>query len=175
MAYQYPPYNGSERDTIVGYLDYYREVMLDKAGGLDKDQLNTTLGPSNLTLINLIHHLAIVEHWWFWQFFAGNDQLEPWASMDFKDSPDWEFEHSDEFDPEVIIQRYRDEIDRARTIIASTDSLEQLSVMDRNGEKRSMRWIVIHMIEETARHAGHADLIRESIDGETGDFRDEAS
>ena len=105
MAAPYPPKQASERDTLVGYLDYYRAILIDKASGLTKDQANTPLAPSNLTVINLVHHLAIVEHWWFWVFFGGNDPLEPWAEI-WDDDPDWEFHHSDEFEPSEIIRRY---------------------------------------------------------------------
>lgn len=163
--------SGTERETLVAYLDYYREVMVDKVGGLTVDQMNARLMPSTLTLIGLIHHLAYVEHWWFHEFFEGNDPLEPWASADWKENPDWELTIASQLEPSVVIDRYRTAFERSQSIISETDSLEQLSAMDRNGEHRSLRWILAHMIEETARHAGHADLIRESIDGEVGDFR----
>ena len=169
----YPPKSGTERETLVGYLDYYRAVMIDKASGLSKEQANQTLGPSNLTLINLVHHLAIVEHWWFHAFFAGHDPVEPWAAI-WDDDPDWEFHHSHEYEPTEIIERYEVEIERSNVIIGEADDLEQLSVQDRDGNHFSLRWILTHMLEETARHAGHADLIRESVDGATGDFADEA-
>lgn len=172
MSHPYPPYAGTERETLVGYLDYYRAILIDKASGLTKDQANQTLGPSKLTVINLVHHMAIVEHWWFHVFFSGGEVLEPWAPI-WDDDPDWEFDHSDEFEPEAIIGRYLVEIDRANAIISSTASLEDLSVKDRKGEHRSLRWILAHLLEEIARHAGHADLIRESIDGATGDFREQ--
>lgn len=171
MPPPYPPKAGTERETLVGYLDLYRAIMIDKASGLTREQANTVLGPSGLTVINLVHHLAIVEHWWFHVFFAGNDVLDPWAPI-WDDDPDWEFHHSHEFEPTEIIHRYEVEIDRSNAIIAATSDLEELSVGARDGEHRSMRWILAHMLEETARHAGHADLIRESIDGATGDFRE---
>jgi uncharacterized damage-inducible protein DinB len=167
----YPPYGGTERETLVGYLDWYRELMIDKASGLTGAQANARLMPSTLTLIGLIHHLAYVEHWWFHEFFEGSDALEPWASADWEKHPDWELTVASELEPSVVIERYRNAFEASQRIISETDSLEQLSVMDRNGEHRSLRWILAHMIEETARHAGHADLIRESIDGEVGDFR----
>lgn len=170
MQPPYPPKAGTERETLVGYLDWYRAIMIDKASGLTHEQANTAFGPSELTVINLVHHLAIVEHLWFHVFFAGGEPLEPWAAI-WDDDPDWEFHHSHEFDPAEIIRRYEVEIERADAIIAATSDLEALSVKDRDGEHRSLRWILTHMLEETARHAGHADLIRESIDGSTGDFR----
>jgi len=147
--------------------------MIDKAGGLTRSQLNTRLGPSTLTLINLVHHLAIVEHWWFHEFFSGNERLEPWASGDWERDSDWDFNIASELQPDVIIQRYRDAIEMSQHITNGAESVEQLSVKHRNGEHRSLRWILVHMIEETARHAGHADLIRESIDGSVGDFRED--
>jgi len=174
MEHLYPPYAGTERETLVGYLDWYRELMIDKASGLTRDQANTRLMPSTLTLIGLIHHLAYVEHWWFHEFFKGNDALEPWASADWANSPDWELDVASELEPDQAIERYRTAFETSQRIISGTESLEQLSVMDRNGEHRSLRWILAHMIEETARHAGHADLIRESIDGEVGDFREQS-
>ena len=168
----YPPRAGSERDTMVGYLDYYRAVLIDKASGLTKEQANQALPPSNLTVINLVHHMAIVEHWWFSVFFAGGEPAEPWAEI-WDDDPDWEFHHSHEFEPEEIIARYEMEIARSDAIIAATSDLEALSVKERKGQHFSLRWILAHLLEEIARHAGHADLIRESVDGETGDFRGE--
>ena len=173
MAHPYPPVAAGERDTLVAYLDYYRELMIDKAGGLTREQVNQRLLPSTLTLIGLIHHLALVEHWWFHMFFSGATPIEPWASVDWDDDPDWEMTVAADLDPDVVTERYRDAIERSNNVLARCDSVEQLSSMDSQGEHRSMRWILIHMIEETARHTGHADLIRESIDGETGDFRDD--
>jgi uncharacterized damage-inducible protein DinB len=167
----YPPKTGTERETLVGYLDWYRAIMIDKASGLTPEQANTTFGPSKLSVINLVHHLAIVEHWWFHVFFAGGDVLDPWAEI-WDDDPDWEFHHSVEFGPDEIIRRYESEIERANAIIEATDDLEALSVKDRDGERRSLRWILAHMLEETARPAAHADLLRESIDGSVGDFRE---
>jgi hypothetical protein len=168
-----PPRAGTERETLTAYLDYYRAVMLDKAGGLTGGQLSTRLEPSTLTLGGLIHHLAVVEDWWFSEAFAGNDPAEPWASAPWEDDPDWEFTIAPDLEPELIMTRYQDAISLSRSIEAAADSLDVLSVKDRKGEHWSLRWILIHMIEETARHAGHADLIRESIDGEIGDFRAE--
>lgn len=172
MTVPYPPYAGDERETLVAYLDYYRAVLADKAGGLDAAQLNTRLGPSTLTLGNIVHHMASVEHWWFHQAFEGNDSLEPWASAPWDEDRDWEFTIASGLDPEVIFERFDDAVERSRAVEAAADSLDALSVRSRKGEHWSLRWILVHMIEEYARHCGHADLIRESIDGEVGDFRE---
>lgn len=173
MAHPYPPFAGEERETLVAFLDFYRAVMLDKAAGLTAEQLATRLGPSTLTLGGLIHHLAVVEHWWFNEALAGNEQLEPWASAPWGEDRDWEFTVAPELEPELITARYLEAIELSRQIEAATPSLDTLSAKSREGRHWSLRWILIHMIEETARHAGHADLIRESIDGSVGDFREE--
>ena len=175
MSFPYPSYSAGEREMLTSYLDYYRAVLIDKASGLDSGQLNTRLGPSTLTLGSLIHHMAGVEHWWFHEAFAGSDPLEPWATAPWEDDRDWDFSAAAELSPEVIIGRYESAIEDSRRIEAAAASLDDRSVRTRNDEPWSLRWILVHMIEETARHAGHADLIRESIDGETGDFRSELS
>lgn len=174
MAQPHPPYDAGERTTLVAFLDYYRAVLLDKASGLDAAALATRLGPSTLTLGGLINHMAVVELWWFHQVLDGNEGAgEPWDSAPWDDDPDWEFTSAAEVQPDVLLDRYEQACARSRDVMATVESLDQLSVREVRGSARSVRWILVHMIEETARHAGHADLIRESIDGETGDFRDE--
>lgn len=167
-----PPMAGDERETLVAFLDYYRAVMLDKASGLTREEMGRRLGPSTLTLAGLVYHLAVVEESWFSRTFAGNEIGEPWASVDWKTSPDWEFDVAPDLDPEEVLDAYRRACVQANEVIAAAGSLDDLAARkSREGESISLRWILVHMIEETARHAGHADLIRESIDGEVGDFR----
>jgi len=167
------PKQADERETLVAFLDYYRELMLDKCGGLTKEQLATRLEPSTMTLIGMIYHLAVVEESWFAEVFLGGELGEPWASVDWDADRDWEWHHAPSMDPDDVFAAYRRAFIRSNEIVAETLSLDQVSVRDRHGEHWSLRWILIHMIEETARHAGHADLIRESIDGSVGDFREE--
>lgn len=168
-----PPFQASERETLVAFLDYNRAVMIDKAGGLTAEQLRTTHPPSTLTIIGLIYHLALIEDDWFLSDFAGVDLTEPWSTLDWEHDPDAEFSAALTIDADEAVAAYRAAIERSNRIVDEADSLDQLSVRrhPRTGEHYSLRWIVAHMIEETARHAGHADLIRESIDGEVGDFR----
>lgn len=168
-----PPLAGPELETLTAFLDWQRAIVLDKAGGLTPDQLNQTLAPSNLTLGGLVHHLALVEDYWFNDILLGAETLEPWASVDWDADADWEMTAAAALDFDLIRGRYGDACDRSRAITAAAESLDQLSVGTRRGGQVSLRWILVHLIEETARHAGHADLIRESIDGEVGDFRDE--
>lgn len=167
------PKQADERQTLVAFLDYYRELMLDKCGGLTREQLATRLEPSTMTLIGMMYHLAVVEESWFEEVFLGGELGEPWASVDWDADRDWEWHHAPLMDPDDVFAAYRRAFVRSNEIVANTPSLDALSVRDRHGEHWSLRWILVHMIEETARHAGHADLIRESLDGSVGDFREE--
>jgi uncharacterized damage-inducible protein DinB len=166
-----PPLAGDEKETLVAFLDYNRAVMLDKAAGLTPEQLGQRLEPSTMTLAGLIYHLALVELDWFVSDFLGEELGEPWGSVDWDENRDWEWDIAPTLDPEVVFEAYRQACARANQIVAEADSLDQLSVRtNRDGDHWSLRWILVHMIEETARHAGHSDLIRESIDGSVGDF-----
>ena len=174
MSYPDPPQSGDEKTTLVEFLNYNREVMIDKARGLTKEQLATRVADSSLTIPGLIYHLAIVEEDWFVSDFVGDDLGEPWSEVDWNADPDWEFDVAPTLEPDEYIGAYRAAIERANEIVEAAESLDQLSVKKhpRTGEPWSLRWILTHMIEETARHAGHADIIREAIDGQTGDWVD---
>lgn len=111
MGYEYPPVNGGERETLGAYLDYYRAIMIDKVGGLTREQAGTRLIPSTLTLIGLVYHLGLVENWWFGQFFSGLEPIEPWASADWKADGDWEMTVATELEPELVIERYREALE----------------------------------------------------------------
>ncbi len=160
---------------LLAFLDFQRAVMIDKASGLTQEQWGHRLEPSTMTLSGMIYHLTIVEESWFVDRFSGEGLGEPWASVDWEADRDWEWNIAPTLDPEFVLDAYRRAIERSNEIVAATDTLDALSAQtggDTN-EPWSLRWILVHMIEETARHAGHADLIRESIDGEVGDFRNE--
>ena len=168
--------NYDERETQVAFLDFQRAVMIDKASGLTQEQWGQHLEPSTMTLGGMIYHLAVVEESWFADHFAGEGLGEPWASVDWEADRDWEWNTAPTMDPEIVLDAYRRAMARSNEIVAAAESLDQLSIKKhpKSGEHWSLRWILVHMIEETARHAGHADLIRESIDGEVGDFREDA-
>jgi uncharacterized damage-inducible protein DinB len=159
-----------ERTALTEMLDYYRAVMLRKAEGLSDSQLAIRLPPSDLTLGGLLMHLALVEDSWFQATFLGGEIGEPWSGFDWESDPDWEFHHAHEYGAEVIVAQYVGSIARSREVVDQTESLDALATgQTRDGNAISLRWILVHLIEEYARHAGHADLIRESIDGATGD------
>lgn len=150
------------------FLDYQRATLLMKADGLDRQQLNQRLPTSELTLAGLLKHLALVEDDWIQVRFLGLPELEPWASAPWEQDRDWDFHTAADDDPDELRDLYRGACARSRSAIAGTD-LSELSIgRDRDGQQWSLRWVLAHLIEETARHNGHADLLREAIDGTTG-------
>jgi uncharacterized damage-inducible protein DinB len=165
-----PDPGGSELELLAQYLDYQRETVLSKTRGLSREQLATTHAPSQLTLAGLLHHLSLVEEDWMEVRFSGMPEREPWASVDWDADPDWEFHTAVGLDPEQLRIRYREACERSRQVVSQAADLAQLSVKPlRDGQRFSLRWVLLHLIEETARHAGHADFLREAIDGVVGE------
>jgi len=165
-----PDPSGSEAELLGQYLDYQRETVLAKTEGLDREQMARPHPPSALTLDGLLYHLALVEEDWMEVRFLGLPDRQPWASVNWVADPDWEFRTSAEMEPEQLRQRYREACDRSRLVVSQASGLGQLSVKPlRSGRCFSLRWILLHLIEETARHAGHADFLREAIDGSVGE------
>ena len=169
-----PPLRAGEADTLLAFLDYHRDTLRMKVAGLDREQLGRTLAPSTMTLGGLVKHLSLVEDNWFSVVLDGNPYAEPWAQVDWEADPDWEWRTGAADDPEALIAEFDATVARSDTRIAAAlarDGLETLSVRTtRRGEGAfSLRWILLHMVEEYARHNGHADLLRESIDGQVGE------
>ncbi|TFV89964.1 DinB family protein [Blastococcus sp. CT_GayMR16] len=164
-----PPDSGPELDQLTSFLDLQRATVLWKTEGLTREQLAQPHPPSTLTLGGLLNHLALVEDSWFRVRFVGLPDDELWAGIDWDADPDFEFRTAAEVEPEELRRRYEEACARSREVVAGADSLDQLSVeRRRTGQQFDLRWMLLHMIEETARHAGHADLLREAIDGATG-------
>ena len=164
------PTTVSERDSLGQYLDYQRETILLKTEGLTKEQLAHKVASSGLTLAGLLYHLALVEESWSEEDFLGLKPREDFAGIDWDADPDYEFRTALDKEPDWLRRRYRDACNRTRQVIAGTDSLDTLSVGRLSGgQPFTLRWMIMHLIEETARHAGHADLLREAVDGTTGD------
>ena len=149
---------------LSAFLDRYRETILWKLQGVTKDQASGRLVPSATTLLGIVKHLAYVERGWFPIYFAGGPANYPWA----EDEPDQDidFRVSATDTVESVSSLYQEEIARSREIVAGA-SLDDLS-KEQNRGPRTLRWIMVHMIEETARHAGHADILRELTDGAIG-------
>jgi hypothetical protein len=164
-----PDPSGSEFVLLGQYLDYQRETMLAKTEGLTKAQLAQSHPPSELSLAGLLYHLSLVEEDWFEARFAGRADREPWDGVDWDADPNWEFRTATGLEPAELQSRYRLACERSRQIVAEATSLDQLSVKAlRNGSQFSLRWVLLHLIEETARHLGHADFLREAVDGNVG-------
>jgi len=160
----------SERDSLGQYLDYQRETILLKTEGLTKEQLAQRIPTSGLTLAGILYHLALVEEGWFEVAFLGHDRREDFEGIDWEADPDYEFRTALEKEPDWLRRRYRDAGNRARKVAAAAGSLDDVSVSTRIGGKPfTLRWAMLHLIEETARHAGHADLLREAVDGTVGE------
>ncbi len=158
---------GDERTLLTQFLDFYRAELIDRAWGLDAEQLQKTLAPSSLSIGRLISHMAWVEHLWFRVRFAGEAMPATFASLDWDADPDAEMALSATWGLDRLIVEFDAAVafSRRRTVAAS--SLDDRSVAtNAAGEHWNLRWVLIHMIEEYARHCGHADLIRESIDGD---------
>lgn len=165
-----PDPGGSELALLGQYLDYQRETILSKTEGLTRVQLAQQHPPSELTLGGLLYHLSLVEEDWLEVRFAGRPDREPWAGVDWNADPNWEFRTASDLEPDTLQRRYREACERGRHIVSEAADLDQLSVKTlRDGRHFSLRWVLLHLIEETARHAGHADFLREAIDGNIGE------
>jgi uncharacterized damage-inducible protein DinB len=169
-----PPLRASEADTLLGYLDYQRDTMRRKTYDLTAEQLRATLAPSTMTLGGMLKHLALVETWWFNEVFLGNPQIEPWASVDWDADEDWDWHSAVDDSAEQLHAIFDSAAAASDQIIGAAladGGLDRLSVREsrRSEGAFSLRWIILHMVEEYARHNGHADLLRESIDGVTGE------
>lgn len=156
-----------ERATLEAFLDFYRAAFAAKVRGLSDEDANRRLVPSETTLASLVKHLTRVEMSWFEHRLAETPLEElPYLQRVFAD-PDSDFRVEPGETVAVLLARYDEQCARSRAI-ASHKDLDDVVPHPELGQV-SMRWIVVHMIEETARHAGHADILREQIDGSTGD------
>lgn len=158
-----------ERATLLFFLDRHRETFRRKCAGLTPAQLDTPHPPATMTLGGMIKHLAYVENWWSTGVMLGQDPGEPWASVDWKADADWDWHSAAADTPEQLWALYDAEVAAADRIYAAA-RLDDLAVRanPRAASRANLRWILVHLIEEYARHNGHADLIRESIDGSVG-------
>ncbi|WP_273651356.1 DinB family protein [Cellulomonas fimi] len=167
-----PPLSADELTTLRAFLDFHRQTLLLKTEGLDAAQLARTLAPSAMTLGGLLKHLALVEDSWFGEVLAGRTASEPWASVDWDADRDWEWSSAAADTPGELRTLLQEAIARSDAIVdelGPDPDRHAVRAHRRTGEPISLRWILVHMIEEYARHNGHADLLRESIDGVTGE------
>ena len=167
------PQVADELTMLTAFLDWMRATLRMKAGDLDAEQLQRRLEPSTMTLGGMVTHLAWVESWWFVEIFRGERPGEPWVSRDWK--ADRRRRVVDRGGPVAgrdlgpLGHRGRPGAAHPRRRGATSTRSRSATGSASRGEPLSLRWILVHMIEEYARHLGHADLIRESIDGRPGD------
>jgi uncharacterized damage-inducible protein DinB len=168
-----PPLAADEAATLLGFLDYQRATLAWKCAGLGAEALAARTAASTMTLGGLLKHMALVEDAWFSRSLFGREYSGPWAGVDWKLDPDWEWRTAAEDTPEQLRALWQDAVAQAR---AGTAEALADGGLDRpaarafaDGSRPSLRWILCHMIEEYARHNGHADLLREAIDGQTGE------
>ena len=168
-----PPPAAGELDTLLGFLEFQRATLEWKTRGLDAAGLSATVGVSTMSLGGLLKHLAHVEDIWFSRRLFGNEPQPEWRGMVWQPA-DWDAATAapDET-PEQLRALWQRavELSRARVAEALADGgLDRpIDVPWPDGTTPTLRWVVVHMIEEYARHNGHADLLRESVDGETGE------
>jgi hypothetical protein len=168
-----PPVAGDELATLVGFLEFHRATLELKTGGLDDAGLRVQLPPTSMTLGGLLKHLSFVEDWWFSVCLHARAPHPPWDGVDWKADPDWDWNSAAADCPEELVAMWREAVVRSRAALHEAlagAGLDQVARRARpNRQSPSLRWILVHMIEEYARHNGHADLLRESVDGLTGE------
>jgi uncharacterized damage-inducible protein DinB len=170
-----PPLGAGEVATLQGFLDYQRATLAWKCRGLDDTQLRAKLPPSSMTLGGMLKHLAYVEDYWFGEVVGGQPRSEPWASVDWRATPDWDWQSAAGDTGDELRALWEERVSRARAVVGTElargegEALAEMHPAWGGNGAVSLRWVLVHMVEEYARHNGHADLIRESIDGETGE------
>jgi uncharacterized damage-inducible protein DinB len=170
-----PPLAAGEVATLTGFLDYQRATLAWKTRGLSDEQLRASIHPTTMTLGGLLKHMAAVEDNWFNDVVGERPASEPWASADWEADEDWEWHSAAEDSADYLRDLWSERCERARRVVADLLAGGEEAALAAThpawgGRAHvSLRWVLVHMIEEYARHNGHADLLRESVDGETGE------
>jgi hypothetical protein len=168
-----PPLSGSEAEHVLGALDRMRWTFRFKADELDPAGLDVSVGASTLTLGGLLKHLAVQEDYNFTVKMDGAPMPDAWADNGWDDDPDWEFSSASGDRPEDLYAWYDDAVERSRQRLAARVAQggldQQIALAEQMGQPVSLRRLVNDMVEEYGRHTGHADLIREAVDGRVGE------
>ena len=168
-----PPVAGNEVETLLGSLERQRRTFAWKCGNLDGAGLRATLGPSSMTLGGLLKHLAVVEDYYFSVKLLGRGQHPPFDTAPWDADPDWEWHSAAADSPEELMSLWQETVARSRVQVSEAiadGGLDRPAGSTRpDGRTPSLRRLLIDIIEEYARHTGHADLIRESVDGVVGE------
>jgi uncharacterized damage-inducible protein DinB len=169
-----PPLAADETASVLGFLEFQRATLAWKCSGLDAAGLRATTAASSMTLGGLLKHMAYVEDLWLSRRLYGRDKTPPWDTVDWVADRDWDWHSAAEDSPDELRTLWQDAVHRSRALVAEAladGGLDRPAAVqdDYHGQEPSLRWILLHMIEEYARHNGHADLLRESVDGLTGE------
>ncbi|RIK17351.1 MAG: mini-circle protein [Acidobacteria bacterium] len=169
-----PPFAAGEAATLLGFLDFQRATLAWKTRGLDAEGLRARLHPTGMTLAGLLKHLAWVEDYWFTETAAGRPAPPPWDAVDWAADGDWEWSSALTDDPDELRRTWETSVARSREVVTGLlagdgPGLDGTHAAWGGRAQVSLRWIVVHMVEEYARHNGHADLLREAVDGQVGD------
>ena len=168
-----PPLAADETATLLGFLEYQRATLAWKCSGLDAAGLAATVAASSMTLGGMLKHLTYVEDLWCSRWLHGRDPAPPWDTVDWDADRDWDWHSAAEDTPEQLLGLWQAAVARSRSRVAQALAGGGLDGPARrtwpDGRAPSLRWILVHMIEEYARHNGHADLLRESVDGLVGE------
>lgn len=172
-AFSEPPAAGDEPSTLLGSLERQRATLAWKCGGVDPAGMRATVGVSSITLGGLLKHLALVEEDTLSRKFLGRPLGPPWDTADWASDRDWEWTSGAHEPAEELFALWRASVGRSRAIVAEALAAGGLDTPSAagwpDGRVPSLRRLLIDLIEEYARHVGHADLIRESVDGVTGE------
>jgi hemoglobin len=155
-------YTPGEHEAVAAFLDHYRTVLLDKVRGVDEESLRRAASPSGTSLLSIVKRLTYVERWWFAAVFDGQAVEFPWSRADpdaFRRVESWETAAE-------IVAMYRAEAQRSRTITASAKLDDVARATGEDGHRPTLRWVLLHVLEQTARHCGQADILREVIDAQ---------
>ena len=166
---EYAP-DADERTMLVGLLQFHRDTLRRKTAGLDAGQLDTTLPPSDLTLGGMLRHMSYVEDWWCGIVLAGREPTPPFADVDWDADDDWDWHSAAGLDPVELREEFDRFTARSDELIDAAPDLDVTAARPsrRTGGDITLRWILLHLVQEYARHNGHADLIRQSVDGAVG-------
>ena len=162
-----PIHVADERTTLIGMLDWYRAGVVRKVEGVSPRAAAAVPFGSSTSIAGIVKHLALVEDSWFTHRFAGEPEPEPWVSVDWDADRDWEFHTAVDEPMADLLHLYEVACERARVVVAEHE-LDDVGA-DTSRRVFSLRFVLVHLIEETARHLGHLDLLREHLDGTTGE------
>jgi uncharacterized damage-inducible protein DinB len=162
-----------EAATVIGFLEFLRATLAWKTAGLDAAGLAATIPTSSMTLGGMLKHLAYVEDDWFTRWLAGGSRPAPWDTVDWTADRDWDWHSAADDTPEELRALWSTAVARSRAVVDDVlagGGLEQTARRAwSDGRAPSLRWILVHMVEEYGRHLGHADLLREAVDGLVGE------